>query len=72
MDMLLTSTPLSIHHTVTPFTTGLRQHTTTARLVAGGGRRNCLCCSDVLLRHVRAGQIYWRCGNCHQEMPSLD
>jgi hypothetical protein len=31
-------------------------------------RSNCLCCSDVLLRHVRSGQIYWRCGHCYQDM----
>ncbi|HEY9606286.1 MAG TPA: hypothetical protein V6C85_32060 [Allocoleopsis sp.] len=25
--------------------------------------------SDVLLRHVRLGELYWRCSYCYQEMP---
>jgi len=29
----------------------------------------CPHCSDVLLRHVRLGEVYWRCSHCHQEMP---
>ncbi len=32
-------------------------------------RNTCLCCSNTLLRHIRAGGIYWRCGHCYQEMP---
>ncbi|WP_190474703.1 MULTISPECIES: hypothetical protein [Oscillatoriales] len=32
-------------------------------------RYTCLCCSDVLLRHIRLGGIYWRCSSCYQEMP---
>jgi ribosomal protein L37AE/L43A len=31
---------------------------------------NCPCCSDTLLRHIRSGQIYWFCRQCHQEMPN--
>jgi hypothetical protein len=29
----------------------------------------CLCCSTVLLQHMRLGKIYWRCSYCRQEMP---
>ncbi|MFB2935876.1 hypothetical protein ACE1B6_11540 [Aerosakkonemataceae cyanobacterium BLCC-F154] len=29
----------------------------------------CLCCSNILLRHIRIGGIYWRCSHCYQEMP---
>jgi ribosomal protein L37AE/L43A len=29
----------------------------------------CPHCSDVLLRHVRLGELYWRCSYCYQEMP---
>ncbi|MGA9380112.1 MAG: hypothetical protein WBV73_15215 [Phormidium sp.] len=29
----------------------------------------CLCCSNILLRHIRSGRIYWRCSHCYQEMP---
>ncbi|OKH32816.1 hypothetical protein NIES2119_24860 [[Phormidium ambiguum] IAM M-71] len=29
----------------------------------------CLCCSNILLRHIRLGGIYWRCSHCYQEMP---
>jgi ribosomal protein S27AE len=27
-------------------------------------KRTCPCCSTVLLRHIRAGRIYWRCSRC--------
>lgn len=29
----------------------------------------CPDCSYVLLRHVRLGELYWRCSHCHREMP---
>jgi len=29
----------------------------------------CPCCSEVLLRHARQGNIYWFCSHCRQEMP---
>ncbi|WP_146141041.1 hypothetical protein [Stenomitos frigidus] len=32
-------------------------------------RHYCLLCSTVLLRHMRAGGLYWRCSHCHEEMP---
>jgi primosomal protein N' len=32
----------------------------------------CPCCSDQMLRHVRANQTYWFCRHCWQEMPNLD
>ncbi|MEB3232846.1 MAG: hypothetical protein VKJ64_17700, partial [Leptolyngbyaceae bacterium] len=32
-------------------------------------RHTCLCCSNILLRHVFAGKLYWRCSHCHQAMP---
>ena len=32
-------------------------------------RRTCLCCSTVLLRHMRMGGLYWHCRSCHTEMP---
>lgn len=32
-------------------------------------RHTCPCCSDVLLRHVHSGHLYWRCGHCYQNMP---
>lgn len=32
-------------------------------------KHSCPYCSDVLLRHVRLGKLYWRCSCCHQEMP---
>jgi ribosomal protein L37AE/L43A len=32
-------------------------------------RHTCLCCSGVLLRHVRSGKLYWRCNHCYQDMP---
>jgi ribosomal protein L37AE/L43A len=31
----------------------------------------CPCCSELLLRHARQGQLYWFCRRCHQEMPDL-
>jgi hypothetical protein len=30
----------------------------------------CLCCSNILLRHARSREIYWRCSYCYQEMPA--
>jgi hypothetical protein len=35
-------------------------------------RQLCPCCSYVLLRHIRANQLYWRCGYCYQDMPVLE
>jgi ribosomal protein L37AE/L43A len=29
----------------------------------------CPCCSEILLRHARQGNIYWFCTHCRQEMP---
>ncbi len=29
----------------------------------------CLCCSNILLRHIRPEGIYWRCSFCHADMP---
>ncbi|MGQ4650568.1 hypothetical protein [Lyngbya aestuarii] len=29
----------------------------------------CPQCSDVLLRHVHLGEVYWRCSHCYQAMP---
>jgi len=31
----------------------------------------CPCCSDLLLPHARAGQFYFYCPHCRQEMPVL-
>lgn len=31
----------------------------------------CPCCSYTLLRHIRAGGVYWFCSHCHQEMPNF-
>ncbi|NMF81827.1 hypothetical protein E1H13_00415 [Nodosilinea sp. P-1105] len=36
-----------------------------------GVRHLCPCCSNVLLRHARSNQVYWRCGHCYQTMPLL-
>ena len=36
---------------------------------ANSPRNTCLCCSNTLLRHIRGGGMYWRCGHCYQEMP---
>lgn len=33
---------------------------------------NCPCCSDQLLRHIRAQDVYWFCPSCRQEMPVLE
>lgn len=30
----------------------------------------CPCCSNILLRHARSREIYWRCSHCYQEMPA--
>lgn len=32
-------------------------------------RHICPCCSNVLLRHIRLGKLYWRCNHCYQAMP---
>ena len=34
-------------------------------------RQHCSYCSGVTLRHIHAhsGEVYWRCGYCHQETP---
>jgi len=32
-------------------------------------RHTCLCCSGILLRHMRLGGLYWRCHSCHADMP---
>ncbi|MCU0565517.1 MAG: hypothetical protein MUF49_02850 [Oculatellaceae cyanobacterium Prado106] len=29
----------------------------------------CPCCSNLLLRHVSKGHVYWFCRECHQQMP---
>ncbi|MEH2106195.1 hypothetical protein [Nostoc sp.] len=29
----------------------------------------CLCCSSVLLQHLRGAKTYWFCRHCWQEMP---
>lgn len=31
----------------------------------------CPCCSDLLLPHARAGQFYFYCPHCRQEMPVI-
>ena len=31
----------------------------------------CPCCSDVLLRHIQHGSLYWFCRSCWAEMPNL-
>ncbi|MBL1175286.1 MAG: hypothetical protein FWK01_09190 [Pantanalinema sp. GBBB05] len=31
---------------------------------------NCPCCSNQMLRHIRANQTYWFCRHCWQEMPN--
>jgi hypothetical protein len=35
-------------------------------------RHICPSCSDILLRHIRSGEIYWRCSTCYQAMPVCD
>lgn len=32
----------------------------------------CPCCSNTLLRHIRAKGIYWFCCHCYAEMPNHD
>ncbi len=32
-------------------------------------RRTCLCCSGVLLRHMRMDGLHWHCRSCHADMP---
>jgi hypothetical protein len=32
----------------------------------------CPCCSDVLLRHVAHGSLYWFCRSCWAKMPSVE
>ena len=32
----------------------------------------CPCCSYVLLRHIRHGNVYWRCSHCYESMPAWD
>jgi ribosomal protein L37AE/L43A len=32
----------------------------------------CPCCSERLIRQIRAGQTYWFCHRCWQDMPALD
>jgi DNA-directed RNA polymerase subunit M/transcription elongation factor TFIIS len=32
---------------------------------------NCPCCSNMMLRHIRAHQVYWFCRSCWAEMPLL-
>lgn len=32
-------------------------------------RHTCLCCSTVLLRHMRLQGLYWRCQHCRADMP---
>ncbi|NJL47487.1 MAG: hypothetical protein HC929_08330 [Leptolyngbyaceae cyanobacterium SM2_5_2] len=31
-------------------------------------RHSCPCCSSVLLRHIRHGNVYWRCSHCRAAM----
>jgi len=33
------------------------------------GRHYCPCCSNMLLPHLRSGEVHWRCSHCYQEMP---
>jgi hypothetical protein len=33
---------------------------------------NCSCCNDLLLRHIRRGQVAWFCRTCWQYMPDLE
>lgn len=32
----------------------------------------CLCCANILLRHIRSNRLYWRCNHCCQIMPVLE
>ena len=27
-------------------------------------QHTCLCCSHILLRHIKSGNVYWRCSHC--------
>lgn len=31
----------------------------------------CPCCSNLLLRHIRHGTLYWLCRSCRAEMPNF-
>lgn len=31
----------------------------------------CPCCSNLLLRHIRQGTVYWLCRSCRAEMPNF-
>lgn len=33
---------------------------------------SCPCCSNLLLRHIRQGGVYWLCRSCHAEMPNFE
>ncbi len=35
-------------------------------------RHTCLCCSNLLLRHICLGKLYWRCNHCCQAMPVIE
>lgn len=35
-------------------------------------RHTCLCCSNLLLRHICSGKLYWRCSHCYQAMPVIE
>jgi ribosomal protein L37AE/L43A len=52
---------ISIHST--------QKYVSTAVTQAMAGRHTCPCCCSTLLRHMRSGEIYWRCSSCYQEMP---
>ncbi|MEO0350591.1 MAG: hypothetical protein AAF282_11155 [Cyanobacteria bacterium P01_A01_bin.15] len=32
-------------------------------------RQTCPCCSNVLLRHVSSGKLFWRCSDCGLNVP---
>jgi hypothetical protein len=32
----------------------------------------CPCCSDILLRHIDQGSLYWFCRSCWAAMPSVE
>lgn len=32
----------------------------------------CPCCSNLLLRHIRQGTLYWLCRSCWAEMPNFE
>jgi len=59
--------------TPTGLKAGLNSHSTT--ITFGQSMMNthtCPCCSSTLLRHVRLGELYWRCSHCHADMPVLE